>query len=498
MLIWLMKSLAKRRGKALKFQTMNVVILITDQHAHQFLGCAGYPGLQTPSYDRLASDGIRFRQASCVVSPCLPSRHTILSGQYAFQSGIYTNRHLQAVEDIPPWTMGRTFREAGYATGAFGKMHLMPYHAVIERGSYYGFERRGGPFHETGEAMDSWYTREHPDWETRYIKEREARGIGQGGDVCAAAFLGYTSELRHDQMRDWWVGSQAAAFINENRNRQFFLICSFSGPHAPHVVPADYADLYDPTTIEPPPRPPDDRPDALGFQQYTGLSYDQLPTAIAHYMACVTACDAAHNQVLDTLDRHALYEDTLILFLSDHGELLGARGERAFSKYNLYEQAIRVPLILKPPVSIGTEQTGVTDDSLVNLVDLLPTVTDFAGLSCPSHLPGISLKPRAFGHAPERVRNAALTELQQSDQLHLAIRTSEWKYIDGPYGPELYHTAEDPHEFSNLASNRNCAGDIVDLQSRALDEFRYAFERAGQRRCTYKTRKWNTMMDRTK
>lgn len=473
---------------------MNVVIMITDQHAHNFLGCAGYPGLQTPAYDRLAADGIRFRQATCAVSPCLPSRHTLLSGRYAFQSGIYTNGHLLAVDEIPPWTMGRAFRDVGYATGAFGKMHLMPYHATIDRGNYYGFDCRSGPFHETGEAMDTWFTREHREWEEIYIAERETRGIGKGGDVCAEAFLGYTSQLRLDQMRDWWVGKQAAAFIDAHRTQPFFLICSLSGPHAPHTVPADYAGMYDPVSIPPPPLPPEDRPDVDGFQQYVGLTRDQLPTAIAGYMACVTACDACHGQVFSALDRHGLYDDTLILFLSDHGELLGARGERAFSKYNLYDQAIRVPLILKPPKSLKKLRTGDTNDNLISLVDVLPTVFDFTGIERPAHLPGISLKPFASGEQPERMRQAAITELHYQHNLYQAIRTAAWKYIDGPYGPELYHIEEDPFEFVNLADDAAYAPRIVSLQRHALDECRYAFGRAGQRWIGYDTRDWDTLM----
>ena len=140
---------------------MNLVVLMTDQQAYPFLGCAGYAGLQTPTYDRLARDGIRFTQATCAVTPCLPSRHSMLHGQYAFQSGIYSNGHLLDPGQIPDWTMGRAFGRAGYTTGAFGKMHTMPYQAAIERDNYYGFDHRAGPFHETGERMDTHFVAEH-------------------------------------------------------------------------------------------------------------------------------------------------------------------------------------------------------------------------------------------------------------------------------------------------------------------------------------------------
>ncbi|MDP6041344.1 MAG: sulfatase-like hydrolase/transferase [Candidatus Latescibacteria bacterium] len=469
---------------------MNVVILMTDQQAHPFLGCAGYPGLQTPTYDRLAEDGIRFTQATCAVSPCLPSRHSMLHGRYAFQSGIYANRHLLDPEQIPEWTMGKAFGREGFVTGAYGKMHTMPYQAAVERGNYYGFDHRAGPFHETGEKMDSHFVAEHRDWVETIMSEREARGINQGGDNCAAAFKGFTASIRLDQTRDWWVSGEAASFVDQNKDNPFFMICSLSGPHAPHVTPADLADLYDSADMILPPEPPDDLPDRDAYPNFVGLEREELRDAIANYMAFVTACDACHKQVVDALDRNGLYDDTLIIFLSDHGELLGSRGVTAFSKYNLYEQAIRVPFIVKPPKGF---QTGLTSDSLVNLLDVLPTAFDFAGMDIPAHLPGVSLKPLVEGGELEREREVAITELQRPQALNVSIRNREWKYIQGPHGPELYHIAEDPYEFVNLANDPANASRIADLQAGAMAEYRWAFERGAKQWVGYPTQPWNVM-----
>ncbi|MYC14162.1 MAG: sulfatase-like hydrolase/transferase [Gemmatimonadetes bacterium] len=467
---------------------MNVVILMNDQHAHSFLGCADYPGLQTPTYDRLAQEGIRFTQATCAVSPCLPSRHSMLHGRYAFQSGIYSNRHLLNPAQIPEWTMGKAFGQAGFVTGAFGKMHTIPYQAAIERDNYYGFDHRAGPFHETGERMDSHFVAEHRDWVETGTDEREARGIGRGGDNCAAAFKGFTTSLRLEQTRDWWVGGQAAAFVEENKDNPFFMICSLSGPHAPHVTPANLADLYDPADVALPPEPPDNLPDRDAYPNFVGLEREELRDAIANYMAFVTACDQSHQQVINALDRNGLYDDTLIIFLSDHGELLGSRGVTAFSKYNLYEQAIRIPFIVKPPKGF---QTGLVNDSLVNLLDVLPTAFDFAGMDIPVHLPGMSLKSLVDGR--EREREVAITELQYPRDLNLSIRTQEWKYIHGPYGPELYHIAEDPYEFVNLANDPAHSPRISELQAGAIAEYRRAFERGSKQWVDYPTQPWNAM-----
>ena len=470
---------------------MNVIIFMADQYAHPFLGCAGYPGLKTPTYDRLAADGLRFTQATCAVSPCLPTRHSMLHGLYAFQSGIYTNRHLMSVDDIPEWSMGKAFKKAGYVTGAYGKMHLTPYQADVERGSYYGFDHRAGPFHETGERMDSHFVEAHRDWAETIAGERESQGIGQGGDDCAAAFLGYTSNLPLEKTRDWFACSQAADFVDAYKDESFFLMCSLSGPHAPHAVPADYADLYDPDEIELPPEPPDDLPDREAYPQYAGLEREDLRTAIANYMAFVTACDFCHGQVIAALDRHGLYDDMLILFVGDHGELLGSRGVTSFSKYNLYEQAIRIPFILKPPKSFGSG-FGTCND-LVNLLDVLPTVFDIAGLETPGHLPGISLKPLLANEPAAREREIALTELGLPKGLFHSIRTQDWKYIHGPHGPELYHLREDPWEFKNLAEDPSCVSQIASLQNGFGDECRWAFDQGSKMRLGYETRPWGVL-----
>lgn len=473
--------------------TTNVVVLMTDQHAHNFMGCAGYPGLRTRTFDRLAADGVRFEQATCAITPCLPSRHTILHGQYAFQTGVYSNGHLLPTSEIPRLTMGKIFREAGYQTAAFGKMHPFPYHAPVERGNHLGFDRRAGHFHETGESMETHFAREFRDIQEKRIAERTAHGVGKGGDDCAAAFLGYTSDLRSDQTPDAWCAAKAAAFIDEHAAEPFFLICSLPGPHAPHAVPRDFADLYDAQQVQLPPEPPDNLPDAEAYQTFAGLTREDLKVAIANYMACVSACDACHAQVIDALDRNGMYDETLIVFLSDHGELLGSRGVQAFSKYCLYEQAIRVPLIIKPPASMDSPIRGQVGDTLVSLVDLFPTLLDLTGLENSESLPGISLRPLLGGGTPTRERQVQLTEFWWNGKVHLSIRTQDWKLIHGPYGEEFYCLAEDPFEFHNLAQDSNHATRIAALRGMAIDEFREAFNRSASPRTSFERQEWGTL-----
>ena len=471
---------------------MNVAILLNDQHAHHVLGCAGFPHVQTPAADALAAEGLRFEQAVCAVTPCLPSRHAISHGLYAFQTGIYTNGHCMPLDAIPPLTMARVFKDAGHCTAAIGKMHWFPYHAPVSRGSYFGYDYRAAHFNETGDNIDTHFVKEHPDFVRQAAAERAAHGVGMGGDDCAAAFKGYALPLSLGQTSDGWIGEQAATWVRQQAGAPFFLMTSFPGPHAPHAVPSDYADLYDPAFIELPPEPPAGLADEGAYAQYEGLSRDELRVAIANYMACVTAVDACHGRVIQTLKDEGAYDETLIVMMSDHGELLGARGSAAFSKYSLYDPAIRVPLIIKPPQGYEGAR-GATSDALVNLVDLLPTLLDFAGLDGGYSLPGISLKPLFEGKPLVRQRHATLTEFLWKDTVHSAIRSRDWKLIDGPHGRELYHIAEDPNEFNNLAADGCAAPHVAELEDACLGEIRLASQGYASRHTEFERQDWNPL-----
>ncbi len=472
----------------------NVVILINDQHSHNVLGCAGYGDLRTPALDRLAADGVRFTQATCACTPCLPSRHNLFHGLYSFQTGVYSNSHCMRPEDAPDFTMARILGRAGYRTAACGKMHWFPYHAPVERKRHFGFEHRTGHFHETGEKMDSHFPAEHHDWVKTYAAEREARGISKGGDGCAADYLGFDSELPQSKRYDWFSAGKAAEFITEHAASPFLAVCSLIDPHAPHVAASDFAGTYDPARVPMPPQPPEGLVDAGDYDRFRGVDRESLKEVISRYMACVSQSDASHARVLEALDAAGLYDETLIVFLSDHGELLGARGPHAFSKYNLYDPAIRVPLIVKPPKSMNA-QAGTTSDSLVSLVDVLPTILNVAGLEGANRLPGIDLTPHLLGEAPERKRKIALTEFWRDGDLCCAIRGKEWKLISGPHGEELYCLAEDPHEFENLAGEPGKAEVIAELKSLLLGEYNQIFNRSSEKYREFEPQEWSVLQD---
>ncbi len=462
---------------------MNVVLLITDQHAHDALGCVGFGDLQTPTYDGLEKDGIRFTQATCATSPCLPSRHNLFNGLHAFQTGVYCNESFLRPEEIPGHSMGRLFREQGYVTGAFGKMHLFPYTAPVEPGSYYGFDCRAGHFRETGEAMDTDFVTEHRDWMEALLAERETHGIDRGGDGRAESFLGFTSKLKSTERPDWWIGEQAARFVRENRDRPFFLVCSLPMPHAPHICPADFDGRVDPGKVPLPPDPPEGFPHG----RFSAIRREDLGRVVANYMSCITLADTAHGLVVGTLKECGLYEDTLILFLSDHGELLGSRGPSWMSKYSLYEQAIRIPLIVKPPRCLATGTAPSTCDTPVSLVDVLPTLADLLGWDVATRLPGIPFGSVVRGERTEGTRSTTLTELSYPvGKVSLALRSSSWKWILGADGhEEVYDLTKDPYEFHDLANTERGKAIASEMKNELVNEIRRCGDRRTSERFNY-------------
>lgn len=468
---------------------MNIVILMNDQHAHDVLGCNGYGPMRTPVYDRLAADGVRFTQATCATTPCLPSRHAFFHGLHAWQTGIYTNGSLMDTPQIPTMTMGRAVREAGYTTASCGKMHWFPYQAAdIPRADHFGFDYRAGHFHETGERMDTHFVQEHRQWQKQELDEWTAHGIGKGGDGCTEAFLGYVSALASHQKCDWWSAGKAADFIQAKRDDAFLVVSSLLMPHAPHSVPSDFADLYDRDQVPLPPPAPEGIPQG---SQYEPMSREDLKTAVAHYMACVTFADSCHAKVIEQLDACGLYDDTLIVFCSDHGEMLGSRGPSSFSKYNLYEQAIRVPLIIKPPKAWGG-RGGRVSHELVSLVDILPTVLSACGVGGVEALPGIDLVPLLKGESLTEKRPAAITEFSRNG-ISVSVRTADWKLILGTAGEEIYHIAIDPYEFNNLAETATGMRKIADMKALMVEELRRVFSHTARKGEGFPTREWDML-----
>jgi len=480
-------------------QRMNLLILMGDQHRYDALGCAadgiepwertwlmdgpgGRPIVRTPHLDRLAATGVRFHQAVANLPVCVPCRHSFITGLYPHQIGILTNAHYWPFEPPVP-TLPMYLKPAGYASAAIGKMHWKNRNAPAEhvpdkRGFDYRVTRGG----TTDGPCDLSYLDFLTDEERRRRAELAER-FGVGGE-SRAGYVGDVWPWPGARLPEAWLCEQAVHYLHEHHRQRpeqpFCLLVSLDRPHPPNVIPADYDGLYDPEQVPlPPPVPPGFQEDDHHLRRqivargWGEMDERELRLSISRYLANVSYVDACLGRVLDALDETGFAPRTLVVLLSDHGELLGERGG-GHTKYCLYDSAMRVPLIVRWP---GVSRAGLVSHAAVELIDLLPTWLEAAGIEIPAYLPGRSLRPLLEGQTPEAAgwRSATLSEQFTAVDRPGAPR-GQWAYRERRYKliervsarSALYDLWEDPHEHHNRIDDPRLAAERERLRTALL------------------------------
>lgn len=389
--------------------TANIVLLVSDDQGYADISCYPHPAeVSTPNLDRIAAEGARMTNgyASCPV--CAPTRAGLLTGRYQQRFGFYTAADSRAGLPRSETTLPELLRDEGYATGVFGKWHLgyRSEHRPLERGfdTFYGFLGHGGHDYFDLSITD------------------EIRSIYRDREPIEDS--GY---LTHNITR------HAIRFITANRDRPFFAYVAYNAVHNPIQAPADYIRRYS---------NPDPKRNT--------------------YLAMLAIMDEGVGEILNTLDRFGLSQDTLVMFFSDNG---GARGTtasngalRAF-KHTVYEGGIRVPFLLRWPARIPA---GTVSDDPVISIDAFATALAAGGVDLPRDrvIDSRDILPSLTG-ALERPLHEALywNWIDKESDSGWAVRKGQWKLLVDKGGPELYDLGADLSETSNLASQRP---DVVD------------------------------------
>jgi arylsulfatase A-like enzyme len=450
----------------------NLIFILCDQLSFRCLGYAGHPLVQTPNIDRLAEKGVVFDTAYTASPVCSPARASFLTATYPHahrQLANYGPERLapeaMAVMRPDAVTMGDVFQNAGYRCGIAG-----PWHLGADHRPQHGF-------------TDFWrvyrYQGDHPDILFDYFDQQGVTNLYEGEhDSIRHHGLSYTPIDDPRQQRTTWTMDQGIEFLDGRGERPFFLFLSVKDPHPLCAVDPELVARYPVDRIELPDTWDDDltgKPAFLGTDPgrlADDEDEDGFRTMMAYYYALVTHIDDQVGRLVDRLQQLDLTGDTIVAFLSDHGEMLGEH--RAIQKRLFYEASVRVPCVVTWP---GTLPAGHHITTPLGGVDLAPTLLEWAGLSYEDPIDGRSVAADvAAGRQPDpvpvfsEVGTSAGINFRSTEPEELAARIMvrdgdfklNWNRTDVD---ELYDLAGDPDERVNLAQAPEQADRVAHLRS---------------------------------
>ncbi|MFA9425699.1 sulfatase-like hydrolase/transferase [Natronorubrum sp. A-ect3] len=445
----------------------NVLFVLTDQERYDCSAPEG-PPIETPTMDRLSSEGMRFTHAFTPISICTSARASLLTGRYPHSHGMLNNSH--EADSIQPNlpaehpTFSEQLAEHGYDLSYVGKWHVGRDQTPEE----FGFSYLGGSDTHHDDIDDAFreYRRERGEPIKAVELEDEIYTGANPRDSTEGTFVAAKTPIDVEETRAWFLAEKTIEAIDahaeRDRDEPFFHRADFYGPHHPYVVPEPYASMYDPDEIE---RPEsyaetyDGKPRAqenyLSYRGVAGFDWDIWAEAIAKYWGFVTMLDDQLERVLEALERHGLAEETVVVHASDHGDFAG--GHRQFNKGPLmYDDTYRIPLQVRWP---GVTDPGTVCDAPVHLHDLAATFLEIGDVAVPDAFDARSIVPLLeSGGDPEGVPatwpNAVFAQYH-GDEFGLytqrMVRTARHKYVyNGPDIDELYDLEADPAELQNL------------------------------------------------
>lgn len=476
-------------------ESPNILWICTDQQRYDTIGALGNPYVSTPNIDSLVEDGIAFTHAYCQSPICTPSRVSFLTGMYPSATHVNGNGNDYYPETYPLVT--RTLSENGYDCGLIGKLHLASAYRRIE------------PRVDDGYRYWQYSHAPRDDWKKGHDYADWVRTKG--------AILGELTQnpegVPVEFHQTTWCAEKTFEFIREQRDGPWLASVNIYDPHPPFNPPQAYREQFNPDEMPSPlfkesdleqqrrlgqidfqskvrtpdeldirspilPQSPNRKPNAT-----PGTS--DAKTLIAAYYAMIKLIDDQLGRILDVLAETGQRDNTVIVFTSDHGEMLGDHG-LIQKGCRFYEGLVRVPLIFSFPENFVS---GIKSDALVELVDKVPTLLELAGLEVPEGMHGRSLLPILQGKADvqdhrEFVRCEYYDALEMRDHTFATMyRDRRYKLVvyHGHDEGELYDLVDDPDEFNNLWDESDKQSIKLELLKRSFDSSMFAMDRGPER-----------------
>ncbi len=434
----------------------NVLFICTDQMRADAMGCSSDNLVQTPNLDRLAAEGCRFERAMSPDPVCVPARATMITGNYPHHcTGVKSNSGtIKSDQTVMP----KYFAEHGYATYAAGKLHYVPYSPPDKERLTHGFEQTS--LMESGRML------------AQFDPKGELTGVEDYYDyLSSVGWHGYTrahgignndirpglSPLPEEHFVDTWVGTTTLNNLEQHRSnspdKPFFMFMSFPKPHAPYDPPAPYHTIHDPRKM---PAPLEAKGNTLRSQNkeqesithgWPFFSPEMKAVSKAYYYGLISCLDAQIGRVLDDLEANGELDNTIIIFTSDHGDMLGDFGY--FAKSCFYRGSVEVPLIFRYPEKV---KAGIISDALAGLQDIFPTVTALAGIPFNDNIIDGANLAVELNKTGKLKRDYFVSYYNESPEQIIMITDKSYKYIYAERGAiaEFYDLINDPHELKNI------------------------------------------------
>ena len=453
-------------------QLQNVVVIVGDDHATGVLGSLGNKIINTPNLDRLSSEGIVFANAFANSPLCSATRQSLLTGKYPHAAGVTLLTTSFPEEQV---TLADHLKQFGFKSAIIGKNHFNNnlnhgFDVKVERRDYFKYLEE----HPSREVPDSISVR--PPWKPF----RDHARIWLNADA-------FPSDKFDDESIGTYYAKSAVEFIVNNKDNRFFLWLGFHEPHSPFNFPIEYADKYRPEDMPFPSGSPED--DEFIPLVFKDLTEEERKGIISAYYTSVEYLDKNVGLVLDGLKDAGLADNTLVVYLGDHGYLLN--DHKRFEKHMMWEEAVKAPLIIR---SGDHRPVKSLREEMVEFVDVAPTITDILGVEKMDENHGYSLTP-FFEKESLEFRDVVFSEFLADNKA--MVRTEEWKYIyttgerdlaqgyatgNPPSGirHRLYDLENDPGETTDVSKDPANQEILETLQQKMIDIFEMTHPKANE------------------
>ena len=435
----------------------NVLLICTDHWSAEQLGVAGHPSILTPGLDEMALCGVRYSNAYSECPVCIPARRTLMTGQTPRSHGDRVFNDQLRMPDVT--TLAQAFRDAGYQADAVGKLHVHPQRDRV------GFDS----VLLDDEGRPQWGVLDDYDI---YLGDQGLPGRQFDHGMSNNQYHWRPWHLDEKHHATSWAGRMMARTIKRrDPNKPAFWYLGFRHPHPPLVPPQAFMDIYRNVEIDKPYRGgwvtenPDDMPYAISalYNRHNLYTDAQMLEARRAFYALCTQIDHQIRYLIGTLRLEGLLDDTIIMFTSDHGDLLG--NHHMTAKRVFYESSANIPMILLPNKGNPRVPEGGVDDRIVGFADVMPTLLDLCDIPVPDSVDGISM-------VGDEKRDYIYGECGEDDHASRMIREERYKLIYYPVGHhfQLFDMVEDPQELTDLAGKASHAEILERMTNRLVDE----------------------------